>query len=85
MCVWEKMLHENCTFKSDETSIKFPLTVRVDTEFLHRTQQFKADSQNKEPKQEVEASKIPEQIHDLPNTDCDNVKEIQKDLIQEIM
>lgn len=79
------MLHENCTSKSDDTSIKFPLTVRVEAEFLHRTQQLKADSQNKETKQEVEASKIPEQILDLHNTDYDNVKEIQRDLIQEII
>lgn len=34
--------------------------------------QLKADSKNKEPKSEVEASKIPEQIHDLHNTDYDN-------------
>lgn len=61
------MLHEHCTSKSGETSIKFPLTVRVDAVFLLRTQQLKADNQNKEPKQEVEASKTPEQIHDFHN------------------
>lgn len=76
LCVWENILHENCTSKSDETSINFTLTVRVDAVFLHRSQQLKADSQNKEPKQETEASKIPEQIHDLHNTGCDLIKEI---------
>lgn len=65
LCVWENILHENCTSKSDETSIKFTLKVRVDAVFLHRFQQLKADSQNKKPKQEMEASKIPEQIHDI--------------------
>lgn len=54
---WENMLHENCNSKSDETSIKFPLTARVDAVFLHRTQELKADNQNKELQQEVEASK----------------------------
>lgn len=70
LCVCENILHENCTSKSDETSIKFTLTVRVVAVFLHRTQQLKADSQTKEPKQEVEeVSKTPQQIR---NTSYDN-------------
>lgn len=73
LCVCENVLHENCTSKSDETSIKFTLTVRVVAVFLHRIQQLKADSQTKEPKQEAEeVSKSLQQIHDFHDTGYDN-------------
>lgn len=74
LCVCENiLLHENCNSKSEETSIRFPLTVRGVAVFLHRTQQLKADSQTKEPKQDAEeVSKPPQQIHDFNNTGYDN-------------